>query len=188
MGVVSSVAAALVPRRRSVAPTARERLRSERACGPRCTELARAYSTAPAREDRKKTVPLPVARERRHVLRAHAERPRDRRGVWRSDSNQAHGVEQVDRFLSNTAIDVARLTPSWARSVLAARKELALALSNQRVGCKSWYAARPLPDFASPPMRAPYSEATWSLWGRMCAVGRSRSPQYNTRYSRSLGL
>lgn len=39
-----------------------------------------------------------------------------------------YGVKQVDRFLSNTAIDVARLTPSWARFVIAARKEIVVAL------------------------------------------------------------
>jgi len=38
------------------------------------------------------------------------------------------GVKQVDRFLSNTAIDVARLTPSWARFVVGARKEIVVAL------------------------------------------------------------
>lgn len=38
------------------------------------------------------------------------------------------GVKQVDRFLSNTAIDVARLTPSWAKFVIGARKELVIAL------------------------------------------------------------
>jgi hypothetical protein len=35
-------------------------------------------------------------------------------------------VKQVDRFLSNTAIDVARLTPSWARFVVGVRKEIVL--------------------------------------------------------------
>lgn len=38
------------------------------------------------------------------------------------------GVKQVDRFLSNAAIDVARLTPSWAKFVIAARKEIVVAL------------------------------------------------------------
>ena len=38
------------------------------------------------------------------------------------------GVKQVDRFLSNTAIDVARLTPSWVKFVLGARKEIVVAL------------------------------------------------------------
>ncbi|MEZ4258757.1 MAG: IS4 family transposase [Polyangiaceae bacterium] len=38
------------------------------------------------------------------------------------------GVKQVDRFLSNSAIDVARLTPSWAKFVVAARKEIVVAL------------------------------------------------------------
>lgn len=38
------------------------------------------------------------------------------------------GVKQVDRFLSNGAIDVARLTPSWAKFVIAARKEIVVAL------------------------------------------------------------
>lgn len=38
------------------------------------------------------------------------------------------GVKQVDRFLSNSAIDVAKLTPSWAKFVIGARKELVLAL------------------------------------------------------------
>lgn len=38
------------------------------------------------------------------------------------------GVKQVDRVLSNTAIDVARLTPSWARFVVGARKEIVIAL------------------------------------------------------------
>jgi hypothetical protein len=38
------------------------------------------------------------------------------------------GVKQVDRFLSNTAIDVARLTPSWAKFVLGSRKEVVIAL------------------------------------------------------------
>jgi len=38
------------------------------------------------------------------------------------------GVKQVDRFLSNTAIDVGRLTPSWARFVVGSRKEIVVAL------------------------------------------------------------
>lgn len=38
------------------------------------------------------------------------------------------GVKQVDRFLSNTALDVARLTPSWAKFVIGARKEIVVAL------------------------------------------------------------
>jgi Transposase DDE domain len=38
------------------------------------------------------------------------------------------GVKQVDRFLSNTAIDVGRLTPSWARFVVGVRKEIVIAL------------------------------------------------------------
>jgi len=38
------------------------------------------------------------------------------------------GVKQVDRFLSNTAIDVARLTPSWAKFVIGVRKEIVVAL------------------------------------------------------------
>jgi hypothetical protein len=38
------------------------------------------------------------------------------------------GVKQVDRFLSNRAIDVAKLTPSWAAFVLGARREIAVAL------------------------------------------------------------
>ena len=38
------------------------------------------------------------------------------------------GVKQVDRFLSNSAIDVAVLTPSWARFVIGVRKEIVLAL------------------------------------------------------------
>jgi hypothetical protein len=38
------------------------------------------------------------------------------------------GVKQVERFLSNAAIDVARLTPSWARFVVGARKEIVVAL------------------------------------------------------------
>jgi len=39
-----------------------------------------------------------------------------------------YGVKQVDRFLSNRAIDVAKLTPSWAAFVLGARKEIVVAL------------------------------------------------------------
>ena len=39
-----------------------------------------------------------------------------------------HGIKQVDRFLSNHAFDVAKLTPSWAKFVIGARKELVLAL------------------------------------------------------------
>lgn len=39
-----------------------------------------------------------------------------------------HGVKQVDRFLSNRAIDVAALTPSWARFVIAERREIVVAL------------------------------------------------------------
>jgi len=39
-----------------------------------------------------------------------------------------HGIKQVDRFLSNHAFDVAKLTPAWARFVIGARKELVLAL------------------------------------------------------------
>jgi hypothetical protein len=38
------------------------------------------------------------------------------------------GVKQVDRFLSNRAIDVAALTPSWAKFVIGSRKELVIAL------------------------------------------------------------
>jgi hypothetical protein len=38
------------------------------------------------------------------------------------------GVKQVDRFLSNTAIDVARLTPSWTKFVVGVRKEIVVAL------------------------------------------------------------
>lgn len=38
------------------------------------------------------------------------------------------GVKQVDRFLSNAAIDVAKLTPSWARFVVGSRKEIVVAL------------------------------------------------------------
>jgi len=38
------------------------------------------------------------------------------------------GVKQVDRFLRNTAIDVAKLTPSWAKFVIGARKEIVVAL------------------------------------------------------------
>jgi len=38
------------------------------------------------------------------------------------------GVKQVDRFLSNSAIDVARLAPSWVKFVIAARKEIVVAL------------------------------------------------------------
>lgn len=39
-----------------------------------------------------------------------------------------HGVKQVDRFLSNRAIEVDALTPSWARFVVAERKEVVVAL------------------------------------------------------------
>ena len=39
-----------------------------------------------------------------------------------------YGVKQVDRFLSNRAIDVAKLTPSWAAFVIGARKEIVVAL------------------------------------------------------------
>lgn len=39
-----------------------------------------------------------------------------------------HGVKQVDRFLSNEGIDVARLTASWARFVIGSRKEILVAL------------------------------------------------------------
>ena len=38
------------------------------------------------------------------------------------------GVKQVDRFLSNPGINVAGLTPSWARFVIGARKEILVAL------------------------------------------------------------
>jgi hypothetical protein len=38
------------------------------------------------------------------------------------------GVKQVDRFLSISAIDIARLTPSWAKFVIGARRELVVAL------------------------------------------------------------
>ena len=38
------------------------------------------------------------------------------------------GVKQVDRFLSNRALDVGRLTPSWAKFVIGARKEIVVAL------------------------------------------------------------
>ena len=38
------------------------------------------------------------------------------------------GVKQVDRFLSNTAIDVAQLTPSWTKFVVGVRKEIVIAL------------------------------------------------------------
>lgn len=39
-----------------------------------------------------------------------------------------HGVKQVDRFLSNDGIDVAALTPAWARFVVGSRKEIIIAL------------------------------------------------------------
>lgn len=39
-----------------------------------------------------------------------------------------HGVKQIDRFLSNGAVDVAALTPSWAKFVIAGRTELVIAL------------------------------------------------------------
>lgn len=39
-----------------------------------------------------------------------------------------HGVKQVDRYLSNDGIDVASLTPDWAKFVIGSRKELLLAL------------------------------------------------------------
>ena len=39
-----------------------------------------------------------------------------------------HGIKQVDRFLSNRGIDVAALTPAWARFVLGGRREVLLAL------------------------------------------------------------
>jgi Transposase DDE domain len=38
------------------------------------------------------------------------------------------GVKQVDRFLSNTALDVARLTPSWTKFLVGVRKEIVIAL------------------------------------------------------------
>jgi hypothetical protein len=38
------------------------------------------------------------------------------------------GVKQVDRFLSNRAINVEKLTPSWAAFVIGARKEIVVAL------------------------------------------------------------
>lgn len=38
------------------------------------------------------------------------------------------GVKQVDRFLSNTAIDVCNLTPSWVKFVVGPRKEIVIAL------------------------------------------------------------
>ena len=39
-----------------------------------------------------------------------------------------HGIKQFDRFLSNKGIDVAALTPAWARFVLGGRAEVILAL------------------------------------------------------------
>jgi hypothetical protein len=39
-----------------------------------------------------------------------------------------YGVKQVDRFLSNRAIDVAKLTAPWAAFVIGARKEIVIAL------------------------------------------------------------
>ena len=42
------------------------------------------------------------------------------------------GVKQVDRFLSNRAIDVEKLTPSWAAFVIGARKEIVVALDRRR--------------------------------------------------------
>lgn len=39
-----------------------------------------------------------------------------------------HGVKQVDRFLSNRAINVEKLTPSWASFVIGARKEIVVVL------------------------------------------------------------
>lgn len=39
-----------------------------------------------------------------------------------------YGVKQVDRSLSNRAIDIEKLTPSWASFVIGARKEIVVAL------------------------------------------------------------
>jgi hypothetical protein len=39
-----------------------------------------------------------------------------------------YGVKQVDWFLSNGAIDIARVTPIWAKFVLGARNEIVAAL------------------------------------------------------------
>src|SRR4051812_41467731 len=35
-----------------------------------------------------------------------------------------HGIKQFDRFLSNKGIDVAALTPGWARFVLGGRSDV----------------------------------------------------------------
>jgi len=39
-----------------------------------------------------------------------------------------HGIKQVDRFLSNKAFDVEKLTPSWVQFVLAERGDVVIAL------------------------------------------------------------
>lgn len=39
-----------------------------------------------------------------------------------------HGIKQVDRFLSNKGIDVAALTPGWARFVIGGRPDVLVAL------------------------------------------------------------
>jgi hypothetical protein len=39
-----------------------------------------------------------------------------------------HGIKQFDRFLSNEGIDVAALTPGWARFVLGGRSDVLVAL------------------------------------------------------------
>lgn len=39
-----------------------------------------------------------------------------------------HGIKQVDRWLSNTAFDVARLAPSWIEFVIGARENIVIAL------------------------------------------------------------
>jgi Transposase DDE domain len=39
-----------------------------------------------------------------------------------------YGVKQVDRFLSNRAIDIEKLTPSWSSFVVGARKEIVVVL------------------------------------------------------------
>ena len=43
-----------------------------------------------------------------------------------------HGVKQADRFLSNPGIDIAALTPAWAKFVIGPRTEIIVARRRRR--------------------------------------------------------
>ena len=45
-----------------------------------------------------------------------------------AETKPKHGVKQVDRFLSNKKLDIAELTPAWAKFIIGPRREIRLVL------------------------------------------------------------